>query len=146
MRALLHRHAEPLIIVQFGHARLELVAQRQRREKGVGHRILAIDPALDLGVVAHVILEPAIGIGDRGPELGLADIAAARRRIGQGGGRGGAAAAFGERAVGMGSCAAVGQLGAGTVAQALDINRASKGRVERMVSDLREAKEKARAD
>ena len=67
--ALLHRHAEPLVIEQLLQACREDVAARQRGEIGVGDGILVGDPLRDLGIGADVVLEPAIRIGDLDAEL-----------------------------------------------------------------------------
>ena len=75
--ALFHRGAHTLVIIKLGHARLEGGAARQRGEETVGDAVLRIDPGLDLGVFANVVLKPAIRIGDGASELGFHEIGAA---------------------------------------------------------------------
>ena len=82
MPALLHRHAEPLIVIELGHARLERRAQRQRCQEFVGRDVFDIDPRAHFGIVADVIFEPAIGIGDGDAELLLDQVHAAGGRVG----------------------------------------------------------------
>ena len=92
--ALLLGDTEALIVVQFGDPRLEDVAARQRLQIGIGDDILRRHPVAHLVVLAHVILEPAIGVGHLDAEMRLDQILTRRRRIvefgiGGGGGLGG---------------------------------------------------------
>ena len=75
------RDAEPFVIVDLGHPRPDRLAAGQRLEEGVGDRILGRHPFPHLGIGAHVIFEPAIGIGDALPEMLLHHIAPLRLGI-----------------------------------------------------------------
>ena len=82
--ALLFGQSEALVIVQRGHPVLEPAAQRQRLEDAVRDLVLGRDPGGDLRVVAHIILEPTVGIGDLYAEMILDDVDRLRLRINEG--------------------------------------------------------------
>ncbi len=81
MPAFLLGRGEPLVIVELGDPLLECIAAGKLGQEGVGDAVLGIDPGAHLRIVAHVILEPAIGIRDRRPELGFDEVDAFGRRI-----------------------------------------------------------------
>src|SRR3546814_418115 len=64
-----------------GDPRLEYIAAGQRFQIGVGDDILRGHPVAHLSVLANVVLEPAIGIGDFDVEMRLDQVLARRRRI-----------------------------------------------------------------
>ena len=80
--ALFHRGGEALVIVELRSSASSSASRPgKRREKGVGHLVLGIDPGADLGIGADVVLEPAIRIGDRHAELGFDQIDAFGLRV-----------------------------------------------------------------
>jgi hypothetical protein len=80
--ALLVRHCEALVIVELGDALLERLARRQGRQERVGDIVLGVDPVLDVGVVANVVFEPAVRIGDLHAEMIFDQLDLARLWIG----------------------------------------------------------------
>ena len=75
------RYAEPLVIVELRHPRPDRVAAGQGGEEGAGGGVLRVHPGADVRILADVILQPAIGVGDPLAELRLDDVAARRRGI-----------------------------------------------------------------
>ena len=70
----LGRDAEALVIDQLGEFGLEPLGARKLFEIGIGDDILRLHPVRHLGIAAHVVLEPAIGIGNLLPEDRLAGV------------------------------------------------------------------------
>ena len=64
---------------------MDRVAARQFNEMVLRDGVLRGDPSLDGGIGAHVVLEPAVGIGDVVAEEGLDHVLALCRGIGWGG-------------------------------------------------------------
>ncbi len=81
--------AEALVIDQLGEPLLEPGGAGQRFQIGVGDDVLRLDPLRDLFVVADVVLEPAIGVGDGLAEQDLAGVGGAGLGIVGGHGLGG---------------------------------------------------------
>jgi hypothetical protein len=87
--AALHRQREALEVEQLREAPGDRLAPRQGLEVVEGDAVLGLDPGGDGVVLAHVVLEPAVRVGDRdlavgGGAEGLRDVRGAGRGIGQG--------------------------------------------------------------
>ena len=74
----LGRDAEAFVIDQLGEFGLEPLGARKLFEIGIGDDVLRLHPVRHLGIAAHIVFEPAIGIGDLLAENRLAGVGRAR--------------------------------------------------------------------
>ena len=79
--ALLVRSAEAFVIEQCGQPLAEDATAGQLGKIGSGDAVLCIDPGSNLRIAANVVLQPAVGIGDRRAEMLVDDIDAFRFRV-----------------------------------------------------------------
>ena len=76
------------------------VAERDGVEVAAGDGVLGLNPCA--GLFAAVVLQPAVGVGDLGAEVGVGDVFGAGVRIGEGHGVGGSGAGGPEQGGGQG--------------------------------------------
>ena len=96
----LPRRADLLVVEDLLVAVADGVAEGDGVEVAAGDGVLGLDPRA--GLLAAVVLQPAVGVGDLGAEVGVGDVFGAGVRIGEGHGVGGSGASGPEQGGGQG--------------------------------------------